>query len=176
MSVTIPTRFARDTLPALVAAARQVGPVVLVHTEAGHPDVPGVTNVHDHRRNIHAWWNTGLDACTGPTLVLNDDLVTTPAALATLLAALDDADLVHVPGRSAKAPTPISGWCFGVNGLRADEAFVWWYGDDDLYRRAETPALVDVDVRHVLRPSMGPAPEFADTVTADRNLYLSRWG
>lgn len=175
--IVIPTRFGRPTLPDLIAAASRVAPVVVVHTEPGHDDHPGATNVHDHRRNIHHWWNTGLDACHGPALVLNDDISATPDALAALLAALDTADLAYVPGRRPDARTPISGWCYGIrpDELRPDPAFVWWFGDDDLYRRAATPRLVDTAVTHHQRPDMGPAPEFAQAVKADRALYRQRW-
>lgn len=176
MSVVIPTRFGRPTLARLLDVAREVGPVALVHTEAGHDDVPGVLNLHDHRRNIHHWWNTGLDALDGPALVLNDDIVTTPLALRAMLRALRGSDLVYVPGRRRRAPTPISGWCFGVNGLRPDPAFVWWCGDNDLYRRAARPRLVNVHVGHVQRDDMGPPDEFAEVVEADRVLYAERWG
>lgn len=175
--IVIPTRFDRHTLPDLIATASTVGPVVLVHTEPGHDEHPDATNVHDYRRNIHHWWNTGLDACDGPALVLNDDVTATAEALRTLLAELRFADLVYVPGRHRKARTPISGWCFGIRPerLRPDPAFVWWYGDDDLYRRAASRRLVAARITHHLRPDMGPAPEFAEAVKADRALYEERW-
>jgi hypothetical protein len=174
--VVIPTRFERDSLWSLIEAASDVATVVLVHTEPGHADAPGVVNLRDYRRNIGHWWNTGLDVADGPALVLNDDVRTSSAALRALLTALDDADLVYVPGRPAKAPTPVSGWCWGVRPdlLRPDPAYTWWYSDDDLYRRASWPTCVDVDVEHLARGGFGPG-EFGQDVKADRALYEERW-
>ena len=176
-SLVIPTRFGRDTLPALVDTAAHVGTVILVHTEPGHDDHPDAVNLHDYRRNIHHWWNTGLDACDGPALVLNDDVTATPDALQNMLDELRYADLVYAPGRSRKAMTPITGWCYGVRSerLRPDPAFVWWYGDDDLYQRAQSRRMVPARITHLQRDDMGPAAEFAEAVHADRALYASRW-
>lgn len=176
MSVTIPTRFDRPTLARLLEVAREVGPVALVHTEPGHDDAPGVLNLHDYRRNIHHWWNTGLDALDGPTLILNDDIVTTPETLRTMLNTLRRADLVYVPGRRKSAASPVSGWCFGVNGLRPDPAFVWYHGEDDLWWRAKRPRLAHLHVAHIQRADMGAPAEFAEAVLADRELFKERWG
>ena len=181
--VVIPTRFDRPSLWPLIDTARQVATVVIVHTEPGHADVPDAINVHDYRRNISAWWNTGLDACDGRALVLNDDVEATPEALGALLTALQTADLVYVPGRNKKARTRISGWCWGIDSraaLRPSTVYHWWYGEDDLYSRAHEAGwrieCVDVDVRHIDRGGFGVAPEFAEAVKADRAMYEDRWG
>lgn len=179
MSVVIPTRFRSQHLETLIRTAQQVTTVILVHTEPGHAPVRGCVNLHDYRRNIQAWWNTGLNEAGDKALVLNDDIATTPESFTTLLDALDDHDLIWIPGRVGV--TPISGWCYGIRpeAIRPDEAFVWWYGDDDLYKRAIRDnlrtAVLDVPVLH---DHPGPAfpDEFTRAVRSDRALYYRRWG
>lgn len=176
--VVIPTRFERESIWPLIEQAAGVAEVILVHTEPDHNEVIGVTNVHDYRRNIQHWWNSGLScAHDGPALVMNDDLEVTAEVLEQLFEALERVDLVYVPGRGRKAATPISGWCWGVhpNQLRPDPDFVWWYGDDDLFNRAEFPLLVNVDVKHIAREDMGAPEEFREQVKLDRELYQKRW-
>lgn len=181
MNVVIPTRFRSPSLPALIAEAQQVSNVVIVHTEPGHAPVAGCVNVLDERRNIHHWWNTGLDRCVGPTLLLNDDITTTPEALTELLTALDDADLVTLP--KDHGTTPLSGWCFGIHpdgNLRPDPAYGWWYGEDDIYQRAlhggHRIVTVAAEVQHDNPDPAHVSPEFREQVKADRKLYRSRWG
>lgn len=182
LSIVIPTRFNRATVAPLIAECIKVARVVLVHTEPDHPDVPDTVTVRSDSRNIHTWWNLGLDTCTGPALALNDDVEATAAALAALGAELDTADLVYLDQRPG--PNPLTGWCFGLHPdrIRPDEAFQWWYGDDDLYRRAVRDGLTirsvrSKDIRHV-RPT---AQHFEDpamraVVDRDRYTFRDRWG
>lgn len=180
MNVVIPTRFRSPQLANLIAVAKQVANVVIVHTEPHHAPVAGCVNVLDERRNIHHWWNTGLDRCVGPTLLLNDDIATTTEALTELLTALDDADLVTLP--KDHGTTPLSGWCFGIHpdgNLRPDPAYGWWFGEDDIWRRATQGdyriAVVNADVRHENENTSAVSPEFRQQIRADRRLYASRW-
>lgn len=179
--VVIPTRFDRDTLAPLIEVCQQVATVVLVHTEPGHPEIPDTVTVRSYARNIHTWWNAGLDSCDGPTLVLNDDITATAGALEALFDALDTADLVYVTGRSGT--TPLSGWCFGLHpaGIRPDETFGWWYGEDDLYQRARTHGLriTPLDLPGIVHRRPGPMfadPDLQALAEQDRITYLRRWG
>lgn len=179
--VVIPTRFDRPWLDSLVKVCQSVATVVVVHTEPGHDPIPGTVSVRSDVRNIQAWWNAGIDQCSGPTLVLNDDLVVTAESLSALFDALEDADLVYVTGR--QGTTPLSGWCFGLHpdGIRPDEAFRWWFGDDDLYNRAvrDNLRIVALDLPDVIHVRTGPTfpdPDLAVLAASDRLLYLERWG
>jgi len=180
VNIIIPTRFDRPTLAPLVDICKTIGRVILIHTEPGHPPMPGTTTVHSEARNIHTWWNLGLNQCDGPALILNDDLIATHTALETLAAELDTADLVYLGGRGG--PSPMTGWCFGLppDKIRPDEAFEWWYGDDDMYRRAVVYGLT---VRAVEAPEIvhNKVARFADpnleaATVRDERLYRQRWG
>lgn len=181
--VVIPTRFNRPTLPPLIEACRQVATVVLVHTEPGHVPVRGTVKVDDSDSlSIQHWWNAGLDRCTGPTLVLNDDIVATPVHLQELFDALDTADLVYVAGHRIGHPTPLTGWCYGLhpNKIRPSNDFQWWYGDDDLYYRALRDGLtvssVDVPgIEHDRGEAAFENPVHAAMVQQDHDLFVERW-
>lgn len=181
MNIIIPTRFQSEHLVELVEAGRTVATVVIVHTEPGHPPVDGCVNVHDYRRNIHRWWLTGLEVCTtAEALICNDDIEATPEALAMMLDALADADLVVLP--KPFGTTPLSGWCYGINAdgpLLPDPAYTWWYGEDDMWRRATRDGLrittIDAPIVHHNSNTSHVPEEFKAAVRADRRLYRSRW-
>ncbi len=181
MDIVIPTRFDRDTLAPLINECLQVGRVILIHTEPGHAPVKGTVTLRSEARNIHTWWNLGLDACDGPALVLNDDIVTDAPDILALFLALDDTDLVYAAGRGG--PMPLTGWCFGLHPdkIRPDPAFTWWYPDDDLWKRAVAEGLsaraVALKNTHHERP--GPRfgdPAMKDAAERDAALFRSRWG
>lgn len=117
-------------------------------------NAPGVA---DDPVNISRWWNLGLDwiddASPEPhhVLVLNADTRITPQGVAQLSYSLERSSAVMVgphrsPGEYMETrPGPlglrlrIPGFCFMLDskaGLRADERFRWWCGDDDLEWRA----------------------------------------
>lgn len=180
--VVIPTRLDRPTLGPLVEAALQVATVVVVHTEPGHDPVPGTVTVHDDSLSIQHWWNTGLDLCSGPTLVLNDDIVASPADLTALFDVLDDADVVYLSGHRVGHRTPLTGWCYGVrpDRIRPSLDYGWWAGDDDLYLRAQrdgmTIVAVDVPgIRHERVEVAFANPVHAEMAQADMTLLAERW-
>jgi pimeloyl-ACP methyl ester carboxylesterase len=180
--IVIPTRFDRATLPPLVESCIQVAETVVVHTEPGHAPIRGTIPVQDYSPSIQHWWNSGLDLCTGPTLVLNDDIYATPDDLLTLLAALDDADVVYLAGHRIGHVTPLTGWCYGIRPdvIRPSNDFLWWYGEDDLYRRALRDGLrvVAVDlpgIEHRRAEVAFANPTHAAMVEQDGRLYAERW-
>jgi hypothetical protein len=180
--VVIPTRFNRATLLPLVEEAKQIARVVIVHTEPHHAPIKGTTAIESDSKSIQAWWNVGLNACSGPTLVLNDDIVATGEDLLHLFAALESAHVVYLAGHRVGHATPLTGWCFGLwpNMIRPDEAFQWWYGDDDLYLRAQRDGLKvqAVDVPTICHDRVAAAfenPVHADMVEADAALFAERW-
>lgn len=181
--VVIPTRLDRPTLLPLVESARQVATVVIVHTEPGHDPIPGTVTVPDYSLSIQRWWNSGLDACSGPTLVLNDDIVADPGELDLLFETLETADVVYLSGHRAGHRTPLTGWCFGIwpDRIRPSDDFGWWAGDDDLYLRAVeagmTVTAVDVPgIRHERIEAPFGNPIHAEMAQADMRLLQERWG
>lgn len=182
MNVVIPTRFDRPTLVPLVDSCLQVARTVIVHTEPGHAPIRGTVPVRDYSTSIQHWWNSGLDRCDGPTLVLNDDVYATPDDLLQLFEALDSADLVYLAGHRVGHATPFTGWCFGLRPdvIRPSNDFLWWAGDDDLYLRAIQQQLrvvpVDVPVEHRRSAEAFSNPVHASMVEADMRLLQERWG
>jgi len=151
-----------------------------------------------------------LGASAWNVLVLNDDVISCPQLVRMLSGALRrgvlegyPADEIrgetpvlaypdnHVGDRYAlnKAPGPvdlttrISGWCFmikGESGLRTDEQFEWWYGDDDLDWTARTQGgalmVPGCAVEHL---SPGETTSRSAELTArthiDRQLFERKW-
>jgi len=112
---------------------------------------------------IHQMWNEGLDAASAAAggaahdvAVLNNDLDVGPGFLTGLSRGLrsDDRNWLAFPdwqglcatdgevrAISGREGNHLSGWAMllrGEAGLRFDERFEWWYGDDDLQRQIET--------------------------------------
>lgn len=181
--VVIPTRLDRPTMEPLVAAAREVATVVIVHTEPGHQDLAETITVRDYSLSIQHWWNAGLDVCTGPTLVLNDDIAATADDLLTLFNALEEADVVYLSGHRIGHFTPLTGWCYGIHPdrIRPSLDFGWWGGDDDLYLRAieagMTVVAVDIPtIRHERGVAAFANPVHAAMAEADMRLLHERWG
>lgn len=180
--IVIPTRFDRSTLAPLIESCLQVAETVIVHTEPGHAPVRGTIPVHDYSTSIQHWWNSGLDKCTGPSLVLNDDIYATPEDLLQLFEALENADLVYLAGHRIGHATPLTGWCYGLRPdvIRPSNDFLWWYGDDDLYRRATRDGLrveaVTIPGIEHQRPDVAFAnPVHAVMVEQDARLFAERW-
>lgn len=98
--------------------------------------------------NIQRWWNAGLDfvaehggrfAC-----VINDDVLLDADTIPALVAGIYGATLA-TPGETLAVVTDpgvhrtIHGCCWLIDlshGIRPDEGYRWWYGDDDLDWRA----------------------------------------
>jgi len=76
----------------------------------------------------------------------------------------------------------MAGYAFvldGDKGIRADEQFRWWYGDDDIARQARAlggVALADgADVEH-RHPNSTTVGVLADVAKDDRGRYKRKWG
>jgi hypothetical protein len=159
-------------------------------------------------RNIQRWWNLGLTAAAARArmlhqeqwnvLVVNDDIVACPQltailgpAMRTTTAVLAYPDntppgnrwVLHTAPGAVDTTTRISGWCFmirGESGLRADEQFQWWYGDDDIDWRArsEGGALMVPGCAVVhLYPggTTNASPELTARTQLDRMLFMAKW-
>ena len=150
--VTVPTA-GRDTLTgAIDSTGIPRSRVLIVVTGAEAITPPGCLMIEDPREiNIHRWWNRGIDACVERgaryVLVINDDVLMDADTVPTLLAAMQETGAtIASPGGGGLFTDPdkyrgrvMNGACWlldTTHGLRPDEGFRWWYGDDLLDWRA----------------------------------------
>lgn len=140
VGLTIPTRFSH---PELLAG--------ILDNCGLEPDDICIVDTRDLPLNIHEWWNHGIavleDRCDY-VAVLNDDVVINEGTLPGLARVLDHGYTLAAPGST--------GWCWMLNvhhGVRPDETYVWWYGDNQLWHDAAQANGVGyapgVYVRHV---------------------------
>jgi hypothetical protein len=153
--IVIPTRGHRDHyIDAIITnAALPASHVIITTNSADYADAwtrTDATLIVDLAPiNIHRWWNTGLNALAaqGATYgaVLNDDVSITPDSITRMRDALErtGATLAH-PGR----PGELVGCAWVLNlthGIRCDERYQWWYGDNQLWLDAERAhGVIDV--------------------------------
>jgi hypothetical protein len=161
-SLTVPTDGASPYLLPLLAAASAASPaaIAVVWTAPGPPP-PDLRRAldglscdvlpDDGPPNIQRWWNRGIAASpTDAVLVVNDDVSWSPSAPVVLAAALAASGATLAAPAS---PSPVLGWCFALDrshGVLPDEGYRWFYGDDDLFRRAASEG------RGTVRPAMPP--------------------
>lgn len=165
-------------------------PVVVVHTTEQSRHHPAAVNVTDlGEPNIHRWWNVGIRQAEdmGATLacVVNDDIWPADDTQLAALASLTEKSGATI-GYQAPALTSVQthrglgrvmvGWCFALNlshGLRPNENFRWYFGDDWLCytARAEHQGVIGAPlaIRHVKKGAAFP-PEFAPLIAKDRVL------
>lgn len=151
--LTVPTRGDHPELLAglIHASSLPLENIVIVRT--ADVRVPKGVKVLDDSgpTNIHRWWNKGIEFAAehGATnvAVLNDDLVVGRDSIGALTRMLTmTGATIATPGpepRLHRTRFPLSPvligslWVLNVHsGLRPDERFRWWYGDDDLDIRA----------------------------------------
>lgn len=157
--------------------------------------------------NISRWWNKGLElaaydpARKGPmaptkfdVAVLNDDAIVPEGwfdAVAGTIRQMGVAagcsggygmPVLHTQNQAPPLGTRMQGFAFvlaGELGLRADEQFVWYCGDDDLGRRAAIAGgMVMVPGFHVnhLHPNGQITDELAAAIPGDMQRYVDKWG
>jgi len=183
--MTIPTGTRREYLADIIKES-QLSPerIVIVHTVESEP-IPEVHNIWDLGEiNIHRWWNKGIDYAVERgaeyVAVLNDDLKLDNDPINTLAYALDEI------GFSLAIPYPhsghICGYCFVINvkdGLRPDERFRWWYGDNDLYFHAEKKngiVQITCDVQHMEPNKLTSTnPSLMKLTEQDKIEFETKW-
>lgn len=150
----------------------------------------GCHELHDFGDvNIHRWWNRGIDYAVERgalyVAVINDDIELAEDALTTLVDAMDGATIAspgprrRVTDPSKSVPMTLNGACWVLDastGLRADEGYRWWYGDNDLDWRARRDhggvVSVPVGFDH-LTPNHLTAER--EDLQALASLDLARW-
>lgn len=144
--------------------------------------------------NIQAWWNLGIsyavqhgaDVC----VVVNDDVEAAPGALLELAMHIEAGEpqapmLVwpDVPEHATGRVTGMTGWCWAIDPqrIRPDEAFTWWYGDNDLELRARAMrpdsgvrAVEGLDVKH-LRTDWAYDRPVQHLINTDRATFRRRY-
>lgn len=158
--------------------------------------------------NISRLWNLGIDQAAKVAavkgwpkwnvLVVNDDVVAPPMLVETLSAAMraeqaacaypDQHDIgrriLNTRAEPVLTAERICGYTFmlrGEAGVRADEDFVWWFGDDTLdweCRLAGGSLLVPgVKVEHRAPDVQTRAdPVLSEQTNRDHKTWIAKWG
>lgn len=162
--------------------------IVLVNTIECEP-TEGVHNVWDlDPPNIQRWWNAGIDIARANggeyIAVLNDDLVLTDDPINKIVEAMkqEKAVLGYPKNHTGNGVTGAAGYCWVLDlstGLRADESFRWYFGDDDIKLRAlemGKVVLVPVDVKH-LHPLIQTNQNkyLLELTKADQKYFKEKW-
>ena len=192
--MTVPTAAARPEL--LSSLIDNCGlpreQIIIVSTREGIDLPVGTITIEDlGTPNIQRWWARGIAEAEkrGATTVavVNDDISLTPQTLGTL------SDALHRTGAAIASPSrppfknglhkrPLvpyeprlwgSLWVLRLDsGLRPDERYVWWYGDNDLDIRARRRhggvVLENVEYEH-LHPGEGTAKSPELQAQSDRD-------
>jgi len=181
--LTIPTGTRRQYLADIINES-QISPekIVIVHTVESEP-IEGVNNVWDlDPVNIHRWWNRGIDIArtfgADYIAVLNDDLRLKNNPINKIANKMRDTkSIVGYP-----VPNIGIGYCWVLDiksNIRADENFRWWYGDDDIRRKAELQGeiiYVPAEVEHLHPNHLTSANEDLMKLTvADKEYFEKKW-
>lgn len=167
----------------IVAAAVLPAERVFVIATSEHPiDVPATVLVDVGPVNIQRWWNKGIDAATRRgarhVAIFNDDVAFEPGLIQAMSERLDETGAsICYTGTGSLDPC-MTGWAFMINaghGLRPDERFAWYYGDNDLRDQAlklggETHVPDRVEHFHPGQ-STNADPVLQRLATADRAVY-----
>jgi len=184
--LVIPTAGHRDhLLDAILEAAGLPADHVVITTNSPGYSRGDCTLVRDHGPlNIHRWWNLGIDVLERLGLryatVLNDDVTITPDSLPAMRRALrtTGATLAH-PGPAGSLAG--HAWTLDLtHGIRPDQTYRWWYGDDQLHHDAKhhghgaiaIPELVIPNTHHA--ESTWASPELQALAEQDRQTWDSR--
>jgi GT2 family glycosyltransferase len=176
-------------------------------TVDGRPRVMSA-RVDEDPPNLSRLWNLGLAladnaawgraATAWDIVVLNDDVMVPPGWVAALSTAMRETTAVlaypdqfgagrrilHTEPGPVDLRTRITGYAFmlrGEAGLRLDETFAWWYGDDDLDWRARQHGgallVPGIPVRHRAPDAQTNArPELLAQAARDRQAFAAKWG
>lgn len=185
--LTVPTRGDYPDLLAGIVADCGLPPdrIVVVATATGLDLPAGVHVRHDLGAvNIQRWWNEGIrfaEAGGGThVLVVNDDITLTRDTVWAMLDRLDGSGAAVCWAH----PVALTGWCWLLDlasDVRPDEAYRWWYGDDDLAAQCAASGRPDVGVdagvihRHGNETTQA-SPELQAFALADLRTYRRKWG
>jgi GT2 family glycosyltransferase len=168
-------------------------------------DKSGVLTVLPEDINISRWWNGGLDFLelkhtldedTGDkydVAILNDDTIVPEGWFDAVAGKMREMRAVaacsggsgmpvlHTHSGPVPLHTRMQGFAFvlaGEQGLRADEQFRWYCGDDDLgWRAAQAGGMVMIPGFHVqhLYPNAQVTPEIHELIAKDMQSFVDKW-
>lgn len=111
--------------------------IILVHLTDGYAEVPGTVQLEDFGPiNIYRVWNTGIEYAINngadSIVLLNAVLEIDPFSISEAydLMVAEDTEVVNIADGAIVMIAADS-------NIRADERFRIWFGDNDLYRRAD---------------------------------------
>ena len=130
--------------------------------------------------HIYKWWNDGIKIAkdNGAThvAILNDDLKLSDNPLQKILDVMVQEDATI--GYPLPASSDPCGYCFILNlehNVLPDEKYIWWYGDNDLYKRAKKIIGVPATVIHAEPNRLtSESPELMALTRIDKELWESR--
>jgi hypothetical protein len=152
------------------------GKIVFVNTKADYPTFDGITHLEDFEDiNLYRYWNTGIDhavnAGADAMLVLSNPIDFDPFLIGEAVAELEGKEIVNVADGAGFVIA-------GTSEIRLDEQFQIWFGDNDLYRRAQE---VETTYRSAfsnwveLDPWVIDTPELQEIVNSDEAKYSAKW-
>ena len=187
--LTIPSGTRRQYLEDIIKDSQlPLDQIVIVHTVESEP-IEGVRNVWDlDPPNIHRWWNTGIDIARANggeyIAVLNDDLILKDNPINKIVQGMKEegAVLGYPYPHSGNGATKTAGYCWVLDlssGLRTDETYRWYFGDDDLLLQVlglGKAVYVPAEVEH-LHGVVGTAQsQYLQQLTVlDKKYFIEKW-
>lgn len=157
--------------------------------------------------NIQEFWNIGIYLAKSTAfsrnypeydvVILNDDVRCPPNLVETLSSEMRKTSAVlaypdqfcertelHTVPEPIDLTARITGYAYmlrGESGIRLDEEFVWWYGDDDLDWRAREMGgslmVAGCKVEHrAPNVQTNSRPELLAQTAVDRQTFINKWG
>lgn len=185
--LTIPTNHRHQDLLRGILDAADLDPLdVAIVADVPVPDwLPERAHVITERGdgiNIQRWWNLGIDYLTARgcdhVAVLSDDVVIDSGTLPALSAALDTGATLAVP--VTPGFNPMFAFMLNVShGVRGDESYAWWYGDNQIWSDAEaahgTVATPHAFARHIHpNEATSASPELQALADLDADMWRTR--
>ena len=187
--LTIPSGTRRQYLEDIIKDSQlPLDQIVIVHTVESEP-IEGVRNVWDlDPPNIQRWWNTGIDIARANggeyIAVLNDDLILKDNPINKIVQGMKEegAVLGYPYPHNGNGATKAAGYCWVLDlssGLRTDETYRWYFGDDDLLLQVlglGKAVYVPAEVEH-LHGVVGTAQsQYLEQLTVlDKKYFIEKW-
>lgn len=180
---------------------RQLPASASLYMQWMHEDPPNISKLW----NAGLDWVAEMNAPLGAeneyfVAVLNDDIIVPPEFVQRLAVFMETQDaaaaypdqhdyfigqpgcLKHTTAETLSMFTRLCGYAFALRGslnLRADETLKWWYGDDDLFWRANLQGgsvlVGGLKVEH-LSPNSTTVGKLAEQAGLDRQTFIDKWG
>ena len=187
--LTIPSGTRRQYLEDIIKDSQlPLDQIVIVHTVESEP-IEGVRNVWDlDPPNIQRWWNTGIDIARANggeyIAVLNDDLILKDNPINKIVQGMKEegAVLGYPYPHNGNGATKAAGYCWVLDlssGLRTDETYRWYFGDDDLLLQVlglGKAVYVPAEVVHMSGVVETNKSQYLKQLTVlDKKYFIEKW-